>query len=185
MRHLLGMVAAYTVLRGAGSLWLGDDGPASTDGPTLLRVGPTPTPGDPFDDTVTPYMITWMELHHGDVVDGVRAHHRDGTTDPLRGQHAGYIIVKFTPDDPLIGLSGERGRYFGKDAVIRLTVHSRSGYTYSVGEGVADAGTVTPFDLRAPDPANQRVTGLFGSTESHTSGENYLAGLGFAVATDP
>jgi len=144
------------------------------------QIGPVGEGGASFDDWATSVergSLRRLLWKRGDIIDDVAAvygefelgHlHNDG----LRGYED--VNVDFT-EDPLVGISGRYGDYFGADHFYELHLHLRSGKTVSsVGSSKRSAGE--SFELRVPE--GYGAVALFGNTLEHTDGTNYLSALG-------
>lgn len=156
--------------------------------PLAEHVGPAGASGTPFDDTSSTQRIAGIDVYHGEVVDGIRAVHGDGTADPVRGGNgvpvgsAPKTTVTFTVEDPLIGVSGEWGTWYGGRYITKIQFHMRSGASSAVFGTGTSASNVQTFDLRAPIPQSQEVTGFFGSSAAANNNTAHCLGsIGIVV----
>ncbi|GAA2059258.1 phospholipase D [Catenulispora yoronensis] len=155
---------------------------ARNSGSISTRLGPAGGGGSPFDDTAGAQRISKIDVYHGEIIDGIHATHANGTVDAIRGGtgvpvgSAALTTVTFDEVDPLIGISGEWGSWYGGVYVNKLQFHRRSGAVSEVfGSDIAVSGPRT-FDLRAPRPATQQVLGFFGTVASANNGASQCLG---------
>lgn len=153
-----------------------------------VRLGPAGSPASPFDDTSSTQRIAKIDVYHGEVVDGIQATHGDGAVDPLRGGNGiptggpPTTILTFTEADPLVGVSGEWGTWYGGRYITKIQFHQRSGAVSAVFGTGASTSNVQTFDLRAPSPQSQEVTGFFGSVAAANNNMNHCLGsIGIVV----
>jgi murine toxin len=162
---------------------------ANNDPPApAVRLGPAGAPGNPFDDTSSTQRIAKIDVYHGEIVDGIHATHGDGTVDPLRGGTgvpvggAPKTTLTFDIADPLVGVSGEWGTWYGGRYLTKIQFHRRTGGSSQVfGTGGSTSNTQR-FDLRAPSPQSQEVTGFFGAVApADNNRAQCLAAIGIVV----
>ncbi|ACU72983.1 phospholipase D/Transphosphatidylase [Catenulispora acidiphila DSM 44928] len=153
-----------------------------------FRLGPAGAPGTTFDDTSSKQRISSIDVYHGEIVDGIRATHADGKVDPLRGGNgvpadsARKTTVTFDVTDPLVGVSGEWGTWYGGRYITKIQFHRRSGAVSAVYGTGRSATNVQRFDLQAPSPQSQEVTGFFGAVAAADNNKAHcLAAIGFVV----
>lgn len=72
--------------------------------------------------------------------------------------------LTFSEEDPLGGISGEWGTWYGGRYITKIQFHQRSGAVSAVFGSGASTSNVQTFDLCAPSPQSQGVTGFFGSS---------------------
>jgi hypothetical protein len=158
---------------------------ADNDPPApVFRLGPAGASGTgtPFDDTSSTQRISSIDVYSGEIVDGIRATHADGTVDPLRGGNgvppgsATKTTVSFSEADPLVGVSGEWGTWYGGRYITKIRFHQRSGAVSQVfGSGTGTSDTQA-FALQAPSPQSQEATGLFGVVAAADNGTAWCLG---------
>jgi hypothetical protein len=161
---------------------------ARTTGATSARLGPVGGGGSPFDDTAAKQRISKIDVRHGEVVDGIQATHADGAVDPVRGGtgvppgSAAMTTVTFDEVDPLVGISGEWGSWYGGVYINKIQFHRRSGTDSQVFGSDISVSNPQPFALRAPHPETQQVTGFFGGSASANNGQSQCLGsIGIVV----
>ncbi|QFZ18413.1 jacalin-like lectin [Saccharothrix syringae] len=146
-----------------------------------------------FDDTARALELeaqgkplTKLVLRSGDVVDCVTAVHVDVELD----EHGGLGIppntglvgeVPIDPDDPIVEVSGEYGRWFGGDYVLTITFRTRRGEVHGpFGTGSHGEGA-TPFTTSIPEW--QRIRALFGSVApANNNASRVLSRIGLSLA---
>jgi murine toxin len=154
----------------------------------VFRIGPAGASGTAFDDTSSTQRIASIDVYSGEIVDGFRATHGDGKVDPLRGGNgvpvgsATKTTLTFDIADPLVGVSGEWGTWYGGRYITKIKFHKRSGAVSQVfGSGAATSNT-QPFSLQAPSPQSQEVTGFFGAAApADNNTAQCLAAIGIVV----
>ncbi|WP_228554539.1 hypothetical protein [Catenulispora pinisilvae] len=153
-----------------------------------VRLGPAGAPGSPFDDTSSTQRIGGIDVYHGEIIDGIHATHGDGTADPLRGGNgvpvgsAPKTTLTFSEEDPLVGISGEWGTWYGGRYITKIQFHQRSGAVSEVFGSGASTSNVQTFNLRAASPQSQEVTGFFGSaTGANNNTSTCLGSIGIVV----
>jgi len=161
---------------------------ARTSGAASVRLGPVGGSGSAFDDTAAMRRIAKIDVYSGEVIDGIRVTHVAGAADPIRGGtgvpvgSAGVTTLTFDEVDPLIGVSGEWGSWYGGVYITRLQFHRRSGTDSRVFGSQTSVSNVQTFDLRAAHPATQEVMGFFGTSASANNGQaQCLGSIGIVV----
>lgn len=153
-----------------------------------VRLGPAGAQGSPFDDKSVSQRVSKIDVYSGEVVDGIQATHADGTVDPIRGGTgvpvgtASKTTLTFDATDPLVGISGEWGTWYGGRYITKIQFHLRSGTSTKVFGTGASTSNVQRFDLRAPDVRHQQVTNFHGSVSAANNGASHcLAAIGIVV----
>ena len=134
-----------------------------------FRLGPAGATGTAFDDTSSTQRISSIDVYAGEIVDGIRATHADGTVTRCAAATACLPAVRRRRRSP----SARRTRWSGSPASgargtaaatsRRSCSTSAAGRSSQVfGTGASTSGT-QPFDLQAPSPQSQEVTGFFGA----------------------
>lgn len=161
---------------------------AVKDSSAGVRLGPAGAHGTPFDDKAALQRISKIDVYSGEVVDAIHATHADGTVDPIRGGTgvpvgtAAKTTLTFDVADPLVGVSGEWGTWYGGSYITKIQFHQRSGASSRVfGTGTSTSNT-QHFDLRAPDVRHQQVTNFHGAVATANNGASHcLAAIGIIV----
>lgn len=109
----------------------------------------------------------------GDIVDDVIAVYGSAEIRHVEGDSGRHPIE--LSDDPLVGISGWYGDYYGADHFRELTFHTASGESYGPFGGGKGEGA-KPFELRVPK--GHVVAALLGNTLQHSDGTEFLSALG-------
>ncbi len=120
--------------------------------------------------------ITKLTIGHGDVVDSIQAAN-GSTIMPKHGGNGGGIDVIDVSNDPIVGIMGFTGSYFGAEHVVQLTLITKSGNTH--GPYGTTNYAKNPFQFKVQ--GNESVIAFYGSTFMHTDGTNFIGSLGLAV----
>ncbi len=121
-------------------------------------------------------VITKLAIGHGDVVDSIQATNGN-TVMPKHGGNGGGIDVIDFSNDPIVGILGFTGQYFGAEHIVQMTLITKSGNTYGP-YGTANYAK-HPFQFKVQ--GNESVIAFYGSTYIHTDGTNFIGSLGLAT----
>lgn len=120
--------------------------------------------------------ITKILVGHGDVVDSIQAFN-ENISMPKHGGNGGTITeVNFTPDDPLLGIMGFTGNYFGANHVLQITLLTKSGKQY----GPFGTTRFASSEFKFMADVNNPVMAFYGSSYIHTDGTNFISSIGIA-----
>lgn len=153
----------------------------------IRKIGPAGVQTTTFDDTSAAQglqqPLTSIQVHHGNIVDGIQAFYGNALTSlPYHGGIGGATTkIVLDQGDSVTQISGFYGNWYGSSYILQLTLHTKQGKMYGPFGDMQYATTRTPFSLVAN--ANEQAIAFFGSVTAGNNGQSQFVGsLGLVVS---
>jgi Concanavalin A-like lectin/glucanases superfamily len=164
--------------------WTAVDGYPLVETTVLPPVG---GPGAPFDDTAaalaTGMPLSRIRISSGNIVDSIQAFYGTDAV-PLPGHGGGGggpTDIVLDPADPIVGMKGFWGQWFGGTYVLMLVFKTRSGKIFGPYGDMAFAGNRNPFVFDAPP--GQSLLAFSGTVAMGNNGQSqFLGSFGVTMA---